>query len=143
MKSVLLPFIFLLNIIAATAMIDPYYKEAMQRGYRVTKGDSVELPDGSICSLHDFNNKLCGKEYFDQPYCVQEGVYVWDENVCCEDLVPYLPKGVDGQAICKARGKVDFSVVLRNPLLWLGVLGINAVVYVSLVVVKRLRQNRS
>lgn len=122
---------------AATAMIDPVYKEAMQRGFRITKGDSVELPDGTRCSLHDFNNKLCGKEYFDQPYCVQEGVYVWDENVCCEGLVPYLPAGVEGQAVCKARGKVDFSEILRNPFLWLGILGLTAVVYFSLLLVKK------
>ncbi len=137
MKSVLVVFVFLFNIIIATAMIDPYYKEAMQRGYRITKGDSVELPDGSRCSLDDFNNKRCGKEYFDQPYCVQEGVYVWAENVCCEGLVPYLPAGVDGQAICKARGKVDFSVILRNPLLWLSILAFTTVVYGSLRVAKK------
>lgn len=137
MKSVLLAFLFLLNLSTVSAMIDPIYKEAMQRGFRVTKGDSVELPDGSRCSLDDFNNKRCGKEYFDQPYCVQEGVYVWDQNACCEGLVPYLPKGVDGQAICKARGKVDFSLVLRNPLLWLSILAFTAVVYGSLLVAKK------
>lgn len=127
----------LINVTIATAAIDDYYKEAMQRGFRVTQGDSVELPDGTRCSLHDFNNKLCGKEYFDQPYCVPEGVYVWDENACCEGLVPYLPKGVDGQAICKARGKVDFSLILRNPLLWLGVLAFNTVVFGVLVFVRK------
>lgn len=137
MKSVLVVFVFLLNTIMAVAMIDPYYKEAMQRGYRITKGDSVELPDGTRCSLDDFNNKRCGKEYFDQPYCVQEGVYVWDQNACCEGLVPYLPAGVDGQAYCKAKGKVDFSEILRNPLLWLGVLVFTAVVYGSLRVAKK------
>lgn len=137
MKSVLVVFVFLLNTIMAVAMIDPYYKEAMQRGYRITKGDSVELPDGTRCSLDDFNNKRCGKEYFDQPYCVQEGLYVWDQNACCEGLVPYLPAGVDGQAYCKAKGKVDFSEILRNPLLWLGVLVFTAVVYGSLRVAKK------
>jgi hypothetical protein len=137
MKSVLIVFIFLLNIISASAMIDPKYKEAMQRGYRVIKGDSVELPDDTRCSLDDFNNKLCGKEYFDKPYCVAEGNYVWDENVCCEGLVPYLPPGVDGQAYCKARGQVDFSETLRNPLLWLGILGFTAVFYTSLLVAKK------
>lgn len=134
---IFLLFVMLSSISNANAAINPIYKEAMQRGFRITKGDSVELPDGTRCSLHDFNNKLCGKEYFDQPYCVSEGVYVWDQNACCEGLVPYLPAGVDGQAVCKARGKVDFSEILRNPLLWLGVLAFNSLVFGVLVFVRK------
>ncbi len=135
MKSILLPFILLLSL-TATAMIDPYYKEAVQRGYRI-EGDSVVLPNDTKCLIADFNNKRCGKEYFDQPYCVAEGNYVWDDNACCEGLKPYLPAGVDGQAYCKAKGQVDFSETLRNPFLWLGILAFTGLVFSSLLLARK------
>ena len=136
MKSVSIVFVFLLNIITATAMIDPYYKEAVQRGYRI-EGDSVVLPNDTKCLIDDFNNRRCGKEYFDAPYCVAEGNSVWDDNACCEGLKPYLPAGVDGQAYCKAKGQVDFSETLRNPFLWLGILAFTGLVFSSLLLVRK------
>lgn len=137
MKSILfLVIIILANIFTATAMIDPYYKEAVQRGYRI-EGDSVVLPNDTKCLIDDFNNKRCGKEYFDQPYCVAEGNYVWDDNACCEGLKSYLPAGVDGQAYCKAKGQVDFSETLRNPLLWLGILAFTGLVFSSLLLARK------
>ncbi len=136
MKSVFVVFVFLLNIYTAKAMIDPFYKEAVQRGYSMD-GDSVILPDKSKCSIEDFNNRVCGKEFFDLDYCVPEGEYIWDEEKCCEGLVAYLQEGVDGQATCRKKGKVDFSEVLRNPLLWLGVLSFTGLVFGSLLLVKK------
>ncbi|MCG3168051.1 MAG: hypothetical protein POELPBGB_03851 [Bacteroidia bacterium] len=136
MKSASVLFVFLLCTMDISAMIDPYYKEVMQRGYRI-EGDSVVLPDDTKCLIDDFNNKRCGKEYFDMPYCVAEGNYVWDESACCEGLVPYLPPGVEGQAICKAKGQVDFSIILRNPFLWLGILAFTILVYSSLFLARK------
>jgi len=134
-KSIFFIFIILTSI-PVTAAIHPRYKEAMQRGYR-TEGDSVVLPDDTKCLIDDFNNKRCGEKYFNQPYCVPEGNYVWDDNACCEGLKPYLPAGVDGQAVCRAKGQADFSETLRNPLLWLGILAFTAVVFCSLLVAKK------
>jgi hypothetical protein len=131
---VLIALFFSFNI--ATAAINDYYKEVMQRGYSID-GDSVVLPDSSKCSIDDFNNRLCGKEFFDLDYCVAEGNYVWDDEKCCKGLVAYLPEGVSGQATCRKKGKVDFSLVLRNPLLWLSILAFTAVVYGSLLVAKK------
>ncbi len=133
MKHLLIALFF---INTASAAIDPVYKEAMQRGYPI-EGDSVVLPDGSKCLLEDFNNQLCGKEFFDKDYCVEEGSYVWDNDACCEGLVPYLPMGVDGQATCVKKGKVDFSETLRNPMLWVGILAFTAVVFFSLMLAKK------
>lgn len=131
-----LALIILANTLTATAAINPVYKEAMQRGYPIM-GDSVLLPDSSKCSLDDFNSQRCGKEFFDLDYCVPEGNYVWDEDACCDGLVPYLPPGVDGQEICRKKGQVDFSETLRNPFLWLGILGFTAVVFGSLLLAKK------
>lgn len=119
-----------------SAALNPIYKEALQRGFAV-EGDSVLLPDGSKCLLEDFNNQKCGKEFFDQPYCVEEGNYVWDDNACCDGLVPYLPSGIDGQTTCQKKGKVDFSEILRNPLLWLGILAFTGVIFFSLILLKK------
>ena len=129
--------IFLFSIAGVSAAIDPYFKEAMQRGYPI-EGDSVVLPDGNKCLLEDFNNQVCGKEFFDQPYCVEEGKYVWDEDKCCEGLTSYLPAGIDGQATCQKKGKVDFNETLRNPLLWLGILGFTALLFGSLLLAKKM-----
>ena len=137
MKKLLFIILFITPSAFCTAAIDPYYKEAMQRGYPI-EGDSVVLPDSSKCLLDDFNNRLCGKEFFDQPYCIPEGSYVWDDDNCCDGLVSYLPSGVDGQARCKKKGQIDFSETLRNPFLWLGILAFTAVVFFSLLLVKKL-----
>jgi len=95
------------------------------------------LPDGTKCLLDDFNRRKCGKEFFDLPYCVPEGGYVWENNKCCEGLVAYLPEGVKGQATCQKKGKIDFSETIRNPFLWLGILAFTAVFYGSLLLLKK------
>ncbi len=137
MKSIVsLALLILTNTLTASAAIDPYYKEALQRGYPV-QADTVFLPDGSKCLLDDFNNQRCGKEFFDLEYCVPEGSPVWDDDVCCNGLVPYLADGVDGQETCRKKGQVDFSEILRNPFLWLGILIFNAVVFGSLLLAKK------
>ena len=83
------------------AEIDPFYKEVIQRGFTLSPGDSVLFPDGTGCKIIDFNNRTCGKEWFDKSYCVGEGKQVWDANICCEGLSPYLAEGVDGQSTCQ------------------------------------------
>ncbi len=133
LKQIILAFLF---INTASAAIDDYYKEVMQRGYAMD-GDSVIMPDGSKCLLDDFNNGLCGKEFFDQPYCIPEGRYVWDDGKCCEGLIAYLPEGVDGQATCQKKGKVDFGIIIRNPILWLSIFALTVIVYTSLFLAKK------
>lgn len=98
-------------------MINPRYKEAMQRGFPM-RGDSVVMPDGTVCHIDDFNLGLCGLTWQTQDYCVPEGRYVWDENKCCPGLVAYLPEGEDGQATCQKAGTVKWLHFLSNPLVW-------------------------
>jgi hypothetical protein len=86
----------------AIAIIDPYYKEVMERGYDM-KGDSVIFPDGTSCLIVDFNNRTCGQKWMTSNYCIPEGGYVWDNNRCCEGLEPYLPEGVAGQPTCRKK----------------------------------------
>lgn len=90
-------------------MINPLYQPCMERGFLV-QGDSCQFPDGSQCDLEAFNAHECGQEWYDKPFCVQEGGYVWDGGNCCEGLVAYLPEGVDGQATCQKAnaGNSDF-----------------------------------
>lgn len=92
----------------ADAMIDPFYKEVMQRGYEVLPGDSVKFPDGSVCSIEAFNAHECGEAWMNENYCIPEGGEVWDDNKCCDGLSPFLEMGVDGQATCqKVKGEED------------------------------------
>jgi len=92
----------------ALAKIDPFYKEVMQRGYPILKGDSVRLPDSSVCSINDFNSGVCGKEFFDQDYCVSEGRPAWREDVCCEGL-KLNSSNADGQTTCVAESGWSFG----------------------------------
>lgn len=130
-------FTIFLSCLTVSAAINPYYKEALQRGYAID-GDYVILPDSSRCLLDDFNNQRCGKDFFDLPYCVPEGKYVWDDNACCDGLAAYLPSGVDGQATCQKKGNIDFSETLRNPMLWIGILALTGLLYGGLFAVKKL-----
>lgn len=82
------------------AAIDPIYKDCLQRGYSIN-GDSCVFPDGSMCSLKNFNAQECGQAFYDIDYCVGEGSYVWDSDACCKGLKPYLPKGISGQSVCR------------------------------------------
>lgn len=81
-------------------MIDPQYQPCMERGF-IVFGDSCQFPDGTFCDLEAFNAQECGKEWYDKPFCVPEGGYVWNGAHCCEGLEAYLPEGVDGQATCQ------------------------------------------
>jgi len=90
------------------AKIDPFYKEVIQRGYPILKGDSVRLPDSSVCSINDFNSGVCGKEFFDQDYCVSEGRPAWREDVCCEGL-KLNSSNADGQTYCVAQPWWNFG----------------------------------
>ncbi|CAG5083594.1 hypothetical protein [Parvicella tangerina] len=99
-RTVLL-LLFSLKVLSTFSMIDPFYKEVMQRGYQILAGDSVKFPDGSICAIEDFNNLDCGKQWMTEDYCIPEGEAVWDDNKCCDGLEPYLEEGVAGQATCE------------------------------------------
>jgi hypothetical protein len=99
----------MLLLISVTAKINPYYKEVIQRGYELTPGDSVKFPDGSKCSVSQFNNGTCGQQWMSTDYCVAKGGAVWDANVCCEGLEPFLEEGTDGQSTCQPIDNSWFS----------------------------------
>ncbi len=101
MKRILLLFFLSHFLLTGHGMINPFYKEVMQRGYEVMPGDSVKFPDGSVCSIEAFNNLQCGQQWMTDDYCIPEGQAVWDDDKCCEGLEPYLKPGVDGQATCQ------------------------------------------
>lgn len=109
-------FLFLLIGIHSSAEISPYYKEVVQRGYSYAN-DTVTFPDGSKCSIKDFNEERCGTEWMTEDYCIPKGQYVWDKNKCCNDLAPYLEEGSDGQAVCMEK-KSWWEVDLFS--FWLG-----------------------
>lgn len=97
----LLLLILALHVQLNFSMINPFYKEVIQRGYEIMPGDSVRFPDGSICSISAFNAHECGEDWMTNDYCIPQGRAVWDDNRCCEGLAPYLEEGVDGQATCQ------------------------------------------
>lgn len=101
MKKLILLLFFISFGVTYHSMIDPFYKEVMQRGYEILPGDSVKFPDGSICSIVSFNNGQCGAQWMTSDYCIPEGEPVWDSHKCCEGLEPYLEDGVDGQETCQ------------------------------------------
>lgn len=82
------------------AAIDPYYKDAIQRGYKL-KGDSVVFTDGSMCLYQAFLDGTCGQQWMVDDYCVSEGNPVWDDDRCCEGLSVYRPRQADGQSTCE------------------------------------------
>lgn len=101
MKHWLTLFFISLFSFSHWAMISPFYKEVMQRGYEIIPGDSVKFPDGSSCPIQAFNEGTCGQKWMTEDYCISEGEPVWDENRCCEGLSPYLEDGSAGQATCQ------------------------------------------
>jgi hypothetical protein len=92
--------VFLFIELPSHAMINPKYKEVMQRGYQM-KGDSVVFPDSSMCLIDDFNAGSCGQQWKTSDYCIPQGGPVWDEGKCCEGLEAYLPEDMAGQATCQ------------------------------------------
>ena len=100
MKFHLIVLILFLHF-SVKAEINPFYKEVIQRGYTLAPGDSVIFPDGTGCKIADFNNQICGQNWFNKTYCVPKGGKVWDKNVCCEGLEPFLEDGADGQLTCE------------------------------------------
>ncbi len=109
MKLTTTLFFILCVVISSFANIDPFYKEVIQRGFTLAPGDSVIFPDGTGCKIVDFNNRLCGKKWFDKPYCVAEGEKVWDLDVCCEGLSPNVTYDTDGQSTCQSTNNDWFS----------------------------------
>jgi hypothetical protein len=99
MKTSLLA-LFSLLAISAHAAIDPYYKDAIERGYKL-KNDSVLFPDGSLCLYKDFLENKCGQKWKTNDYCVPEGKPVWDTTRCCEGLVSFILPASDGQTTCE------------------------------------------
>jgi len=84
------------------SMIDPYYKEVLERGYKLMPGDSVLFPDGSACKIKEFNSGVCGQEWMTTDYCVEEGEAIWNEDRCCEGLEAGIANDTDGQATCES-----------------------------------------
>ena len=101
--------LFLASVSTLFAEVNPFYKEVLQRGFEISPGDSVLFPDGTKCLIEDFNQKKCGQDWFNKPYCVSEGNKVWDTEVCCEGLAPYLAAGSDGQSTCQPIDNSWFS----------------------------------
>lgn len=117
----------------AYANVSPFYKEVEQRGYPHTS-DSVLFPDGTKCSISDFNNQDCGTEWFIQDYCIEEGKNVWDEDRCCEGLSP--TEDENGQKICSKKGW-DFSFFS----FWLGLfIPFAFFAYISFSIKKKLKK---
>lgn len=117
MKQILIILIILCNL-QSHAEISPYYKEVIQRGYEHI-GDTVIFPDGTKCSIGDFNNGICGKKWLTNDYCIEEGGYVWDENRCCEGLSPsQIEEGHTHSKCEKLNNKWDFNFFV----FWIGLL---------------------
>lgn len=103
MRLIATLFILFFLSSGALAKIDPFYKEVIQRGFTLAPGDSVIFPDGTGCKIDDFNKKKCGLEWYNKTYCVTEGESVWDSDVCCEGLVPFIEDDTDGQTTCQPK----------------------------------------
>lgn len=99
--------------------------------------------DGNICLLDSFNDGSCGSEYMSDEYCVEEGVYVWDEGNCCEGLHPY-PLANIGHPKCmnvslKER-VIDYMII--SPTLTFGLLGLFFVLVIGFVVKRVFFKNK-
>ena len=122
LPGILLLILFLsLESTATFGMIDPRYKECMQRGYEVS-GDYCVFPDGSRCNIDSFNSGACGAEWMTENYCISEGVAVWDEELCCEGLIAYLPSGTAGQAKCTSIVEATENEFVLNWITWVSLI---------------------
>ena len=149
MKFVILLFLCA-TLNSVSAKIDPVYANALERGYQVVN-DSVIFPDGSKCRVSDFNNRQCGQEWFNVDYCVEEGNPVWDENKCCDGLIPSAPENTDTQKTCvknkKLKKKKDgpnwFESLLDNTMFWMGLLiPFLLAAYVGISVKRRINKDK-
>lgn len=116
----LLASLFLLTISTASASMDPFFMECMQRGYEsegIPPDNYCVFPDGSRCPMLQFNNGTCGKEFKIEDYCVKEGDFVWDKDKCCLGMEPYLKCGYTGQQTCR-----KIPSFFAKTLEWLGCL---------------------
>ncbi len=105
-----LTIIFLIFSIQLFAEVSAYYKEVEQRGYEHF-GDTVIFPDGSSCSIKDFNEGVCGSKWMTDDYCVEEGEKVWDEDRCCDGLVATQLDSENGQLTCQPEeSEWDFNL---------------------------------
>ena len=134
MKWKIFVWVFMLILVSTVsiAAISPVYKECVQRGYEVKdnfdNGTSYcVFPNNSTCSLEEFNSGVCGQEFMTTNYCVGEGVMVWDQDMCCAGLRPYLPPNTLGQSTCQ-----PIEHQAPNYLLYLIILVILAII-ISLV----------
>jgi len=73
----------------ATAALDANLKECVQRGYEFAIRNGVQyciFPDKTECLISEFNQNLCGENFKTKIYCVSQGHYAWDKQMCCRKL---------------------------------------------------------
>ena len=113
MKRKLILLLALLMIPTAFAAIE-YLGKCNEIGFEQNQTHCF-LPDGSTCTLDEFNEGTCGEEY-QKDFCVERGQGVWPYLgfECCGDLEPYFPseRGV-GPEYCE-----DPSVITRENKKW-------------------------
>lgn len=129
MKNYFLIFVFICVFSTSIyATMSPELKECVQRGYKIGEEGCI-MPNGTICSIQDFNNDLCGQEFKTEDYCVPEGRPIWDEDKCCEGLKPYLPAITFGHPTCepfseRLKGNISspFTLIIVITIILVGVL---------------------
>lgn len=99
MKKIFLFLITSIFFISTIFAALPYPGRCFQRGFEMN-GTHCFLPDGSSCKIVDFEEQTCGEEY--QNFCIEEGKLAWKAKgyPCCEEMIPYLPRGYAGQTSC-------------------------------------------
>lgn len=104
-KIIIYLFVLIFFSIIVNAAMDPDLKECIQRGYDVKAFPNQEtvclFPDGSNCTISNFNLGFCGENFMTKNYCVKEGLSVWDKDKCCEGTEAYLPPNFIGQPTCR------------------------------------------
>ena len=130
-------FILLLIIPSILAAMNPDLKECMQRGYETERGYCI-FPDGSNCTIENFNQGICGVEFMIEDYCVKQGEYVWDKDKCCSGLKPHLV--VIGQATCQPFSVRFIENLKYHPIYWFGI-----IIFLILIgyIIYRMKKKRS
>ncbi len=142
-KSLIILGLILLLTSNVLAAVSSDFKECVQRGYetRATAQESICIfPDGSNCTIDNFNQGICGEEFMVENYCVEQGVLIWDRDKCCNGLKPHLSSFIFGHPSCQPFSVRFVENLKYNPLCWFGI-----IIFLVLVsyIIYRIKKKRS
>lgn len=128
-KKGLLFLLIALIIVPTIFAALPYPGKCHQRGFEQNKTHCF-LPNGSSCTLENFEAGTCGQEY--QDFCIKEGESAWKNQgyECCGNMEPYLRPGHVGQTSCQPLSVRIEENLKYNPFWWL----VGAIILIFIII---------